>query len=107
MSLLDDRPFRIQLKQGTQSNMLLSTTYLIEGEMVFTTDTLGVFIADGSNNKIPINGNVYTVATLPTGVTGRRAFVSDATAPTFLGTLTGGGAVFCPVFYNGSAWKAG
>ena len=51
---------------------------------------------------------VYTVANLPTGVpTGARATVSDATSPTFLGSLTGGGTVTCPVFYNGSAWVAG
>jgi hypothetical protein len=52
---------------------------------------------------------VYTVATLPATaangmVQGAMAIVSDATAPTYLGTLTGGGAVVCPVFYNGSAW---
>jgi len=46
----------------------------------------------------------YTVATLPTGVAGAMAYVTDATTPTYLGTLTGGGAVVCPVFYNGSAW---
>jgi len=46
----------------------------------------------------------YTVATLPTGVVGMRAYVTDATAPTYLGTLTGGGAITCPVFYNGTAW---
>jgi hypothetical protein len=48
----------------------------------------------------------YTVATLPTGVTGMLAYVTDATGPTFLGTLTGGGGVTVPVFYNGSAWVA-
>lgn len=49
---------------------------------------------------------VYTVATLPTtGVTtGTYATVSDATAPTYLGALTGGGSVVCPVFYNGTIW---
>ena len=46
----------------------------------------------------------YTVATLPTGVVGMRAYVTDALLPTYLGTLTGGGAVKCPVFYNGTAW---
>ena len=47
----------------------------------------------------------YTVATLPAaGVAGRRAYVTDATAPTYLGALTGGGSVVCPVFDNGSAW---
>ena len=52
----------------------------------------------------PIILKSYTVATLPTGVEGMRAYVTDATAPTYLGTLTGGGAVKCPVFYNGTAW---
>lgn len=50
----------------------------------------------------------YTVATLPAaGTAGRRAYVTDATAPVFLGALTGGGAVVCPVFDNGTAWVAG
>lgn len=46
----------------------------------------------------------YTVATLPAGTQGDTAYVTDATAPTYLGTLTGGGSVVCPVFYNGTAW---
>lgn len=46
----------------------------------------------------------YTVSTLPTGVEGDTAYVTDATTPTYLGTLTGGGSIKCPVFYNGTAW---
>jgi len=46
----------------------------------------------------------YTVATLPTGVQGDTAYVTDATAPTYLGLLIGGGTIVTPVFYNGSAW---
>lgn len=46
----------------------------------------------------------YTVSTLPAGTEGDTAYVTDATAPTYLGTLTGGGSVKCPVFYNGTAW---
>ncbi len=46
----------------------------------------------------------YTVATLPIGVLGDTAIVTDATAPTYLGALVGGGAVKCPVFFNGVAW---
>jgi len=30
--------------------------------------------------------------------------VSDATAPTYNGALTGGGAVVVPIFCNGTAW---
>lgn len=55
----------------------------------------------------PIISKGYTVATLPAGVTGARAHVTDAVACTFMGALTGGGAVVCPVFYNGSAWVGG
>jgi hypothetical protein len=46
----------------------------------------------------------YTVSTLPTGITGGMAYVTDAVACTFLATLTGGGSTFCPVVFNGSAW---
>ena len=48
----------------------------------------------------------YTVATLPAGTIGMVAYVTDAVSPTFLGTLTGGGPVVTPVFYNGTAWVA-
>ena len=46
----------------------------------------------------------YTVATLPTGALGMETYVTDAVSPTYLGTLTGGGSVRCPVFHNGTAW---
>ncbi len=55
-------------------------------------------------------GTAYTVSSLPAataGLRGARAHVTDATAPTYLGALTGGGSVACPVFCNGSAWVSG
>ncbi len=56
-----------------------------------------------------VQTGTYTVSTLPTAslFKGARAFVTDATAPTFLGALTGGGTVVCPVFSNGTDWVAG
>lgn len=54
--------------------------------------------------KTPLNLKAYTVAGLPAGTVGMVAYVSDATSPTYLGALTGGGAVKTPVFYNGTAW---
>jgi hypothetical protein len=57
-----------------------------------------------SINDINADYQGYTVATLPAGVLGRRAYVTDATAPTYGAVLTGGGAVKVPVFYNGTAW---
>ncbi len=46
----------------------------------------------------------YTVATLPAGVQGYVAYVTDLLAPTFLVVATGGGAVIGPVFYDGTNW---
>ena len=46
----------------------------------------------------------YTVAGLPGGVEGQSAYVTDALSPTYLGAVTGGGSVVCPVFYNGTQW---
>ena len=46
----------------------------------------------------------YTVGTLPAGVTGAWAYVTDASGPTYGATVVGGGSVVTPVFYNGSNW---
>lgn len=48
----------------------------------------------------------YTVATLPAGTQGDCAYVTDALAPAFLGTLVGSGAVVTPAFYDGTNWVA-
>lgn len=57
------------------------------------------------DNVVRLKG--YTVATLPTGTQGDVAFVTDASGPTFLATVVGGGAVVTKVFYNGSNWIVG
>jgi hypothetical protein len=54
------------------------------------------------NSTIRLKG--YTVATLPTGVEGDTAYITDGLLPTYLGTATGGGAVKCKVFFNGVNW---
>ena len=48
----------------------------------------------------------YTVATLPAGVIGDYAYVTDALAPAYLATIVGGGAVVTHVFYDGTNWVA-
>jgi hypothetical protein len=51
-----------------------------------------------------------TVADLPSAVTsgvGSRAFVTDASGPTFGATVAGGGAVAVPVYSDGTNWKVG
>jgi len=68
-----------------------------------TTATL-TLTATALTSNVPITKKGYTVATLPTGVQGMTAFVTDALAPTFLATIVGGGAIVTPVFYNGTNW---
>lgn len=57
-----------------------------------------------------IQQGTTTVASLiaaGTAGAGARSIVSDATAPTFGATVTGGGAVVIPVYSDGSNWKVG
>lgn len=52
----------------------------------------------------PIRLKGYTVATLPAGTVGMRAYVTDALAPTYGQPVVGGGAVKVPVFFDGTNW---
>lgn len=54
----------------------------------------------------PVKLKGYTVATLPTGVVGDLAYVTDALTPSFGIALVGGGAVTTTAFYNGTNWVA-
>lgn len=61
--------------------------------------------------KLDVAGTIktlgYTVATLPTGVLGARAYVTNALAPTYGAIVVTGGAIIIPVFYNGTNWIVG
>jgi len=51
-----------------------------------------------------------TVSGLPSASSsgaGARAFVTNATNPTFMATVVGGGSIFAPVFSNGTNWIVG
>jgi hypothetical protein len=65
-------------------------------------------MGSGSFNKF---WGTFKVAGLPpTGGSqqvGDGAIVTDATAPAFAAAVAGGGAVICPVFWNGTAWACG
>ena len=81
----------------------LTTTPLIYGD--FSTSSLtinGNLLAVGI---IQLNG--YTVSTLPAGITGMTAYVTDALTPSFGAALTGGGSVVTKAFFNGTNWIAG
>lgn len=52
----------------------------------------------------------YTVSALPAAASagaGARAFVTDASTPTFGSTVTGGGSTVAPVYSDGTNWKVG
>ncbi|WP_175892393.1 hypothetical protein [Burkholderia cepacia] len=55
----------------------------------------------------PVRTKLYTVATLPIGLIGMRAFVSDAQACNFASAPSGGGTLGCPVYFDGTRWVAG
>jgi hypothetical protein len=62
---------------------------------------------DGAGNSIfsgPVRLKGYTVATLPAGVLGNTAFVTDALAPALGANVVGGGAINAMVWYNGANW---
>jgi hypothetical protein len=57
-----------------------------------------------------VQTGVFTVAGLATcnaAAKGTKAFVSDATATTFLSAVVGGGANNVPVVCDGTSWKIG
>jgi hypothetical protein len=102
--------------QGSLSNgsgggdILIKTTLSTAASGTQNTGATALMLKGGTQNAVFSSLFVsagYTVSTLPAGTTGARAHVTDATSPTFLGTLTGSGSTVCPVFYNGSAWLAG
>jgi hypothetical protein len=85
-----------------------TSTYLVANDTVVceiapTAINANQNIVMASATTLKLGG--YTVATLPAaGTAGRIAYVTDATAPTYRGALTGGGAVVCMVFDTGAAW---
>ena len=72
--------------------------------------TPGVNILSVTANNViankPVTLKSYTVATLPSAAanTGAICYVTDASAPTYNATVTGGGAVLTIVFSNGTNW---
>ncbi|OGT01869.1 MAG: hypothetical protein A2143_02295 [Gallionellales bacterium RBG_16_57_15] len=85
-----------------EGSNVVTEARLAGGTLPASVTTLNASGAISATTTLKSGG--YTVATLPAGTAGMRTYVTDATAPTWLSALTGGGAVVCPVFYNGTAW---
>lgn len=103
------------------------------GQRVLWDNSGGTSVDWNARNSIDISGNIstdwqnrilsgswkvggtitpklYTVSTLPVGIKGMTAMVSDSLTPlSVLGVgsaLTGSGTNTVPVYYNGSAWTS-
>lgn len=121
----DSHKFRIRSGRWETNKVGLITAYgngnLKEGDTYDGGANIGVvtvgqptyFLAvtgGGTLLEIPISKighKSYTVANLPSGVAGDRAFATDISDPTFNELATGGGTNFVPVFHNGSNWIVG
>jgi hypothetical protein len=69
-----------------------------------------ITIGNSTNTVIRMPLNYGAVASLPSASTvgrGTRTFVTDALAPAFGVTVAGTGAVFTPVYSDGTNWKVG
>jgi len=79
------------------------------GGTTFTTPVValtptGLAVTGAISATTTIETGGYTVATLPAGTVGQRAYVTDALTPVYNTALTGGGAVRIPVFRNATVW---
>ena len=83
---------------------------VVERMRITTGVSIGTTTDPGVGNLLvsgTVNTGGYTVATLPAGVTGARAYVTNALAPAFGAAVVGGGAVTIPVFFDGVNWIVG
>lgn len=76
------------------ANTINASSYYANGNIIADTNAL-------------LRCRVFTVGTLPTGIAGARAFVSDANATTFASIVAGGGANGVPVYSDGTNWRIG
>ena len=121
MSILDQPPKLINLnwlQWAQRTYMWLASTrsalrQKVSGESasedgVVLWDRAGYPVVSIDGAYVPIlTARGYTVAALPTGVIGQRAYVTDAASPTFGAAVSGGGSVVIPVFRNATAWIVG
>lgn len=105
---------------GNSHQILFRTSGVTAGavttDMVFQTvqnTSIGTLaeVARFQGSKTLLSGTLrlkgYTVATLPAGVVGDCAYVTDALAPAWGVAVAGGGAVTIKVFYDGTNWIVG
>jgi len=83
------------------------TKFVVDTSPTLITPVLGVATGTSLRATGVLGTGGYTVAGLPAGTIGDRAYVTNALAPAFGATVVGGGAVTIPVFYDGTNWIVG
>jgi hypothetical protein len=73
---------------------------------------VSIYSAGLAINGADASGSLFTVSALAAIpavelVKGLKTFVTDAKSPTFAAAVTGGGSVYCPVYYDGATWRCG
>jgi len=110
---LDDDNFYLTMNSGNPLITVGSTSTISYNRAA---DQLNFTIANTGTIQIaktyvqtlkPLIIPTYTVSTLPAGVQGMRAFVSDSNTNTFYSAVVSGGSFMVPVYYTGSAWQIG
>jgi hypothetical protein len=104
----------VYIGPNTVGSGVNNTREIVIGAAAIGSGSNTVTFGDSNNTLVKFNGVLkstnYTVATLPSASTsgvGAMSFVTDALAPTFGATVTGGGAVPVPVYSDGTNWKVG
>lgn len=91
---------------GTAASVILSSPLLAASGSSAQTMKTGLTVKGGAYID-----TVYTVATLPTGIQGMHATVTDSNAVSFTAgigsVVASGGATVVPVFYDGTNWRIG
>lgn len=98
--------FNIVLNATANTNIVLPTTGTV-ATLAGTESLTNKVVTGELICTAPIELKEYTVGTLPTGKKGDYAFVNDATTPTFLAAVAGGGSTVTPVFHDGADWVCG
>ena len=100
-------PLIVELIQALKHSSLEALSYKLVDASGATVATLSPGTGGTVVSDKPVRLPSYTVAALPAGVAGDRAFVTNALAPVFGSAVAGGGAVTVPVYYTGAAWFVG
>ncbi|WP_121812806.1 hypothetical protein [Mucilaginibacter kameinonensis] len=98
--------FIVELRpvSGSVTSSVLAFAASVESAFGAYTDVMTLGSDGVLKLTAPLQLKGYTVATLPAGIIGMEAYVTDANSPTPLAVVSGGGSTVVKVFFNGTNW---